>query len=104
MPEFPSQVPFSLQPSGPFVSVDAGPLQGRVYQNTGHVEIAGPDLAGAPHARTIHFAPPAIQVTQGFVTLGAVTSSTPISQGLHLKQRAGAAAVTTQLTFPHDGV
>jgi hypothetical protein len=103
MATFPNQVRFSLQPSGDFVSFDAGPLQGRVYQATGHVEIAGPDLAGNSHANLIHFAPPAVQIRESSVSLGAVISSTLMAQGLELKQKAGAAVVTVQLTFPHGG-
>lgn len=104
MPAFPDQVQFSLQPSGPFLSVDAGSLQARIYQNTGHIEIAGPDLAGNARANAIHFAPPAVQTGQGSVSLTAVVSSSPVPQGLQLKQKAGSATVTTQLTFPHEGV
>ncbi len=103
-PTFPNDVPFQLQPAGPFVSIDAGPLQGRVYQNTGHVEIAGPDLNGNGHATFVHFAPPAVHTAQGSFTIGAVTSSAAAAGGLELKQRTGPAVVTTALTFPHDGV
>jgi len=31
---------------GSFLSFDHGELQGRICENTGHIEIAGPDLAG----------------------------------------------------------
>src|SRR5665213_3378629 len=74
-PTFPNDVAFQLQPAGPFVSIDAGPLQGRVYQNTGHIEIAGPDLGGNDHATLVHFAPPAVHTAQGSFTIGAVVSS-----------------------------
>jgi alpha-D-xyloside xylohydrolase len=103
-PPFPQDVQFQLQPAGPFVSFDAGPLQGRIYQNSGHIEIAGPDLAGNAHANLVHFAPPAVHTAQGSFTIGAVTSSAAVAGGLDLKQKAGAAVVTTRLTFPHDGV
>jgi len=101
---FPSDVHFNLQPSGPFLSFDAGPLQGRVYQNTGHIEIAGPDLAGNAHANAIHFAPPAVHMHQGSIQLGGIVGSGAIPDGLELKQQAGAAIVTAHLTFAHDGV
>jgi alpha-D-xyloside xylohydrolase len=104
MAAFPDDIQFSLPTAGPFVSFDAGPLQGRVYKNTGHVEIAGPDLAGNVHANLIHFAPPAVHTAQGSISLGAVTSSIPTAQGIELKQKAGNATVTSRLTFPHDGV
>jgi hypothetical protein len=101
---FPSDVHFNLQPSGPFLSFDAGPLQGRVYQNTGHIEIAGPDLAGNAHANAIHFSPPAVHTRRGSIQLGGIVGSGALPQGLELKQQAGAATVTAHLTFAHDGV
>jgi hypothetical protein len=104
MAAFPQDVQFPLEPSGPAVSFDAGPLRGRVYRNTGHVEIAGPDLAGNAHANAVHIAPAAVHTAGGEVLLGAVKASTAIPQGLELKQQAGTATVTTRLTFPHNGV
>jgi alpha-D-xyloside xylohydrolase len=103
-PAFPQDVQFQLQPAGPFLSVDAGALQGRVYQATGHIEIAGPDLAGNAHANVVQFAPPAVHTAQGSFTIGAVTSSGAVAGGLELKQTTGGATVTARLTFPHDGV
>jgi alpha-D-xyloside xylohydrolase len=105
MPQpFPQDVNFQLDPAGPFLSIDAGPLEGRIYQNSGHIEIAGPDLNGNAHANRVHFAPPAVHTAQGSFNIGAVTSSTATAAGLELKQKAGAAVVTATLTFPHDGV
>jgi alpha-D-xyloside xylohydrolase len=104
MATFPGDVNFVLQPSGPFLLFDAGPLQGRIYQNTGHIEIAGPDLAGNAHANVISFAPPAVHTAQGSFPLGPVTGSVVVAQGLELRQQAGAATVTARLTFPHEGV
>ena len=57
---FPQQIQWPLQPAGAFLSFDQGLLQARIYQDTGHVELAGPDLAGAPAANIIRFAPPAV--------------------------------------------
>ena len=103
-PPFPQDVQFQLQPAGPIVSFDSGPFQGRIYQNSGHIELAGPDLAGNANANLIHFAPPAAKTAQGPLTIGAVMSSAPVAGGVELKQKAGGAVVTTRLTFPHEGV
>jgi hypothetical protein len=56
---FPQDVQGSLTPSGPILAFDAGPMQGQVYQDTSHIEVAGPNLAGTPKANRVHFAPPA---------------------------------------------
>ena len=101
---FPMDVVWPLQPSGAFSSFDAGPLQGRIYRGTGHIEIAGPDLAGNPLANVVHFAPPAIQTDRGSLLVGAVTSSKALPNGLELTQKLGTAVITTRLTFPHEGV
>ena len=45
---FPQDIEWLLQPSGPFVSFEVGALEGRIYQNTGYIEVAGPDLAAHP--------------------------------------------------------
>ncbi|MGZ5016898.1 MAG: glycoside hydrolase family 31 protein [Methylobacter sp.] len=101
---FPQDIQWLLTPSGPFISFDAGDLQGRIYQNTGHIEIAGPDLAGNPKANLIHFSPPAVQTGQGSMMIGAVTGSKTLANGLELKQKLGAALITGRLTFLHQGV
>ncbi|BDI28933.1 alpha-xylosidase [Capsulimonas corticalis] len=93
-----------LKPSGSFLSFDSGPLQARIYQATGHIELAGPDLAGNPLANVITYAPPSITVPGGAINLGQVQSSTALADGLEVVQSAGASNITAHLTFPHDGV
>src|SRR5712692_1458540 len=100
---FPQDVQWSLTPSGPFLAFDAGSLQGRIYQDTGHIEIAGPDLAGNPKANLVHFAPPAVQTAHGSFSIGAVTSSHTRADGLELTQQLSTSLVTARLTFPHEG-
>jgi hypothetical protein len=39
-------VRFPLAAGGAFVSFNSGAIQGRVFQNTGHIAVASPDLAG----------------------------------------------------------
>jgi len=101
---FPNDVQWNLQPVGEFFSFDQGTLQARIYKTTGHVEIAGPDLAGTKAANLIRFAPPAVQTSAGSILLGRVTSSKQIGNGLELTQAMEASQITSQLTFPHDGV
>lgn len=101
---FPQDVAWSLQPSGPFLPINQGELQGRIYQNTGHIEIAGPDLAGNPAGTVVHFAPPAVQTTQGSLAIGAVVASKALANGLELTQKVNSNLVTTRLTFPNEGV
>src|ERR1700710_2176336 len=101
---FPQDVRWSLNPTGPFVAFDSGPLQGRVYRQSGHIELAGPDLAGAAHANVVRFAPPAVQTPNGVVFVGAVVADETVGDGLTLQQSFGGGQVTTRLSFPHDGV
>jgi hypothetical protein len=90
--------------SGPFLSFDAGPLQARIYQNGGQVELAGPDLAGTPLANLVTFAAPAVKVAGQSLSLGRVLSSTSLANGLEVVQELGAMTVRARLTFAHDGV
>jgi alpha-D-xyloside xylohydrolase len=101
---FPDGVQWSLPPSDPVHTVDAGPLQARISQTTSHIQLAGPDLAGAASANTIVLAPPAVLTQSGAQVFGEVVSATPISRGLALKQAVGGAQVDAQLQFIHDGV
>ena len=40
------------------LTIDSGPLQARIFQDTGQLALAGPDCAGTPHANVITFEPP----------------------------------------------
>ena len=104
MAAFPDGVQWTLQPSGPVISFDAGPLQARISQQSGHVELAGPDLAGIPLANVVGLAPPAVLTPGGPLVFGAVSSSTSVAGGLVLRQAVGAAEISAQLSFAHDGV
>ena len=101
---FPQGINWPLQSAGAFLSFNQGQLQARIYQDTGHVELAGPDLAGAPAANIIRFAPPAVQTANGESLIGRVISSKVLGDGLELTQSLGASRITARLTFPHDGV
>jgi alpha-D-xyloside xylohydrolase len=101
---FPNDVQWPLQPTGAFLSFDQGLLQARIYNDTGHLELAGPDLAGKNAANVVRFAPPAIQTGSGSLMLGRVISSKQLGIGLELTQALGPSQVTARLTFIHDGV
>jgi alpha-D-xyloside xylohydrolase len=104
MAVFPDGIQWALQPTDPVVTVDAGPLQARVSRTTGHIQLAGPGLAGTPSANVVVLTPPAVLTPNGSVTVGEVVSATPISHGLALKQVAGNTQIDAQLSFIHDGV
>jgi alpha-D-xyloside xylohydrolase len=101
---FPDDIHWDLQPAGEFLSFDQGALQARVYKTTGHLELAGPDIAGTNGANLVQFAPPAVHSGGGSAVLGRVISSKQIGDGLELTQTLGASRVTSQLTFSHVGV
>ena len=101
---FPNDVQWPLQSSGAFLSFDQGRLQARIFNDTGHLELAGPDLAGNNAANTVRFAPPAVQTTVGSLLFGRVISSKQLGNGLELTQALGSTQITTRLTFIHDGV
>ena len=104
MADFSTGLNWPLAPGGPVLSFDAGPLQARLSQQTGHIQLAGPDLAGRPLANVVQLTPPAVLTPNGAVLFGGVVASTPIPNGLSVRQTVGTGAVTAQLTFAHDGV
>ena len=85
------------------LTFQSGPLEARVFVDTGGVALAGPDRAGAAHATVITFRPPI--ATEGQErTVGRVVSSAPLGNGFDLVQDAGGTNVAARLTFPADGV
>jgi alpha-D-xyloside xylohydrolase len=101
---FPKDVTWSFNPSGDVTSFAAGALSGRIYVNSGHIEIAGPNLAGSALANLIRFAPPAVSTAQGTLTIGAVTSSSVLGNGVEVRQKLGESMIVARLTSPHEGV
>ena len=97
-------VRFPLSASGSSLSFDSGSFQARIFQDSGHIAIAGPNLAGALHANVITLAPPVVQFDDRTFNLGRVISSTPLANGLEIVQALGSRQVRTQLTFPSEGV
>ena len=95
---------FPLEAAGPFLFFDSGPHQARIFQNSGHIAMAGPDMAGTPHANIIAFAPPVVESADRTFNMGRVLSSTTLPNGLEIEQDLGGTPVRARLTFPHEGV
>jgi alpha-D-xyloside xylohydrolase len=86
------------------ITFASGPLEARIDEDTGAMALAGPDRSGAPHVTVISLHPASIKVAGVDRSIGRVTSSTTLPNGLRLAQDAGGTSVTTLLTFPADGV
>jgi hypothetical protein len=74
-------MPISI-PSGGFLKLNAGPLEARVFQQTGHISLSGRDLSGAALATTLIFAPASGKSSIGAFEIGRVISSAPVPDGL----------------------
>jgi len=101
---FPQGIPWSFQLLGPFLTFDSSPLEARIFQDSGHIALAGPDLNGTSGANIIVFAPPAVQTSSGALIIGRILSSTVLANGLEVTQAVGTRQITAHLTFAHDGV
>jgi len=98
-------VRFPLAASGPFLSLDSGPHQARLFEDSGHIALAGPDLAGAVHANVITLAPPVVESADRTFNIGRVLDTQPLANsGLEVVQQLGTGQIRAQLTFPFKGV
>jgi len=97
---------FPLQPpaNAAYEAYDSGGDEARIYNATGHIALAEPDLAGDPLAVIAMFTPPAVQIGGVNYNLGPVLSATSIANGMQFTQSLSGTTVTTQLTFPSPGV
>lgn len=101
---FSYSIRFSAEPQGPTVSFDAGPFQGRLYRNSGHIEMVGPGLDGAALANIVTVSPPAVEIGNRVFNIGRVTASTRLANGVEVTQELGATQVRARLTFPLTGI
>ena len=101
---FTFMIRFPLQSNGPFRSFNSGAFQGRIFENSGHVAVAGPDLTGAPLASVVTIAPPVVGIGGREFSIGAIVSSTALANGIEVVQQMGARQIRAQLTFPSPGV
>ena len=99
-------VRFPLLPDGgaPYHSFDSGNFQGRIYDDSGHIALAEPDLNGNALANVITFAPASIKIGVTTYDIGKILGVTPITNGLELTQNCRGTAVTSRLTFLTTGV
>jgi alpha-D-xyloside xylohydrolase len=81
----------------------SGSFQARIY-DTGHLELAEPDLSGNPFANVITFAPPSATINGVSYDFGSVQSVTNIPNGIQITQLLAGTTITAQLTFTSDGV
>ena len=99
---------FSLLPPGNapyhFTNSTSGLFQARIFDDTGHIQIAQPDLNGAPFGSLITFAPPSAKIAGSSYDFGRVLSVTSIANGLQIVQEFAGSTITAQLTFTSDGV
>jgi alpha-D-xyloside xylohydrolase len=79
-------------------------FEARIYDDTGHIAIAEPDLNGSPFANVITFAPPSAKIAGSAYNFGKVISTTNILNGIEIVQAFGGSTITAQLTFTSDGV
>ncbi|HEY3664252.1 MAG TPA: TIM-barrel domain-containing protein [Chthoniobacterales bacterium] len=93
-------------PNAPYHSTTStsGLFQARVYDDTGHIQIAEPDLNGAPFGNLITFAPPSAKIAGASYDFGRILSVTDIANGIQIVQEFGGSTITAQLTFTSDGV
>jgi alpha-D-xyloside xylohydrolase len=85
------------------VTSSSGSFQARIY-DTGHLELAEPDLSGNPFANVITFAPPSATINGISYDFGPVQSVTNIPNGIQVTQLLAGTTITAQLTFTPDGV
>jgi alpha-D-xyloside xylohydrolase len=95
---------YPVGPSGDALTHDLGSVQARLFKETGHIEIAGPDLAGAAHAVTVTCAVLAAQESGQSGILGRVISSMAVPDGWEVEQDLDGTPVRARLTFPHEAV
>jgi alpha-D-xyloside xylohydrolase len=95
-------------PGAAYLAIDntnsSGVVEARVYTDSGHLSLVGPDLAGNPLTNAITFAPPQVLLGGELHNISRVLSAIVISTGLQLVQQLSTTSVVAQLTFTADGV
>jgi alpha-D-xyloside xylohydrolase len=97
-----------LRPQGPYLTVtnftEAGLVEARIYRDSGHISLVGPDLAGNPLANAITLTPPLVKISGHWYSLGRILSSTAVGNGLEVVQQLSTTSVVARLTFAAEGV
>jgi alpha-D-xyloside xylohydrolase len=101
-------VQWPLQASGSYIAVSnqvgSAVYEARVFEESGHVSVLGPDLAGNPLATEVDFTPASVTVAGEPHVIGPVLSSAPFGNGLELRQQLASTSIVARLTFPSDGI
>jgi alpha-D-xyloside xylohydrolase len=97
-----------LLPSGPYLAITSaipeGELEARLYTDSGHISLIGPDRAGVPAGLTNTVAPAQVRIDSEWHFVGTVLDAAPIGNGLALVQRLYDTSVVAHLTFASEGV
>jgi alpha-D-xyloside xylohydrolase len=95
---------YPLEATGAFLSFNSGPHEARIFKDSGHIAVAGPDVVGTPHAIVLTLAPPLVQSDDRTFQVGRVLSSSPLANGIEVVQQLGTGQIRAHLTFPMEGV
>ncbi|MDQ3621177.1 MAG: hypothetical protein M3463_01610 [Verrucomicrobiota bacterium] len=93
-----------ILPAGNSLLIDMGMLKARIFEQSGHLSLSGPDVSGNPLATTLIFAPPSGRSGGDIFEIGQVVSSMPVPNGLDLTQAVGAGTIESRLSFPSEGI
>jgi alpha-D-xyloside xylohydrolase len=97
-----------LQSQGPWLAVTnftaGGLVEARIYRNSGHLALVGPDLPGNPLANVITFPPPLVRIDGRWHSPGRVLSSTTAGNGLEVVQQLSTTSIVARLSFVAEGV
>src|SRR5262249_2946360 len=87
------------------ITFDSGPFQAQVFQDTGTIALAGPNLAGTPLANVVTLEPLRIQFPDRSVSLGPVIGMPrKTADSLAIDQQLGGPQALTRIAFPGEGV
>jgi alpha-D-xyloside xylohydrolase len=87
------------------LTIASGAVEARIHKQTGQIELSGPDRTGKAGATVVAVAPASAVVGGQRHTIGAVSSSTDIPNGLELVQEFGPGRhIRSRLFFPFSSV
>src|SRR5712691_3734482 len=87
------------------ITFDSGAFQAQIFQDTGRIALAGPDLAGTPLNNVVTLESPQVQINNRTVSLGHVIGlPRKTATSLEVDQDLGGAKATARITFPAEGV
>ncbi len=97
-----------LQPTGTADSIIQGSgsdkIKAQIFTNWGHIQVIGQALDGTELGLTNTFMPAMATFAGNSYLIGQVLSSTPLGDGLEVRQTLLSTSIVTRLTVPHLGV